>query len=58
MPVQNLSVTTYMADVDTDANYEGDHEVIKDGYFNESVECSAPYFDLRIQGINLLNEKF
>lgn len=33
-------------------------EVIKDGYFHESEVMSAPYFDLKIDGINLLNEKF
>ena len=49
-----------MADVDTDAAYEGDHEVIKDGYFNESGDGlrSAPYFDLRIDGITLLDEQY
>ena len=49
-----------MADVDTDANYEGDHEVIKDGYFNESGEGlrSAPYFNLQIDGITLLDTAF
>ncbi|MBQ7288693.1 MAG: BMP family ABC transporter substrate-binding protein [Clostridia bacterium] len=52
------AVTSYMADVDTDEKFTGDTEVIKDGSFNESVFRSAPYFDLRIDGINLLNEKF
>ena len=53
-------LTSYMADVDTDAAYEGDHEVITDGYFNESGEGfrSAPYFDLQIDGITLLDTKF
>ena len=51
-------VTSYMADVDSDEAYEGDTEVIKDGYFSESEFRSAPYFDLRIDGITLLNEKF
>ena len=48
-------ITSYMADVDTDANYTGDTEAIKDGYFAESSDRSAPYFDLQIDGINLLN---
>lgn len=52
------ALTTYMADVDTDAQYTPDTEVIKDGYFSESEFRSAPYFDLRIDGITLLNEKF
>lgn len=56
--VNGAAVTTYLADVDTDANYTADTEAIKDGYFDESSSRSAPYFDLRIDGINLLNEKF
>lgn len=56
--VNGTAVTTYLADVDTDANYTADTEAIKDGYFDESSSRSAPYFDLRIDGINLLNEKF
>ena len=52
------TLTSYMADVDTDANYEGDTEVILDGYFHESEMRSAPYFDLRIDGITLLDEAY
>jgi basic membrane protein A len=54
------TLESYMADVDTDANYEGDHEVVTDGYFNESGEGlrSAPYFDLQIDGIELLDTAF
>ena len=52
------TLTSYMADVDTDADYTPDTEVIADGYFHESEFRSAPCFDLRIDGINLLNEKF
>ena len=48
-------ITSYLADVDTDAAYPGDTEVIKDGYFAESEFRSAPYFDLQIDGIELLN---
>ncbi len=51
-------LTSYMADVDTDANYTADTEVVKDGYFHESEMRSAPYFDLQIDGIELLNAKF
>ena len=53
-------LTSYMADVDTDEAYEGDHEVIKDGYFDESGDGlrSAPYFDVQIDGINLLDTQF
>ena len=56
--VGNETLTTYMADVDTDAAYEGDTEVIIDGYFHESEFRSAPYFNVRIDGITLVNEKY
>ena len=52
------NLTSYMADVDTDPEYKKDTEVIKDGYFHESEFRSAPYFDLQIDGINLLDTKF
>ena len=48
-------ITSYLADVDTDAAYTGDTEVVHDGYFSESEKRSAPYFDLQIDGIELLN---
>ena len=53
-------LTSYMADVDTDAAYEGDHEAIVDGYFNESGDGlrSAPFFNVEIDGITLLDTKF
>ena len=51
-------VESYLADVDTDAAFTPDTEVIADGYFHESEYRSAPCFDLRIDGITLLNEKF
>ena len=51
-------LTSYMADVDTDEAYKGDTEVVKDGYFSESEFRSAPYFDLQIDGINLLDTSF
>jgi basic membrane protein A len=53
--VNGEAVESYMADVDTDAAYTGDTEVISDGYFHESEYRSAPYFDLKIDGINLLD---
>ena len=52
------TLTTYKADVDTDAAYTGDTEVIADGYFHESEFRSAPYFDLQIDGIDLLDVAF
>ena len=49
---------SYVADVDTDADYTPDKEVIADGILEESKYRSAPYFALRIDGIELLNEKY
>ncbi len=51
-------VTTYLADVDTDAAFTPDTEVVLNGYFNESSFRSAPYFDMQIDGIELVNSKF
>ena len=53
----NGHVTSYKAD--TDGDFVGDTEAIVTGtgsapsFFNESYYCSAPYFDLDIEGINL-----
>ena len=49
-------VTSYLADVDDFGDFKGETEVIKDGYFHESEYRSAPYFDLRIDGITELNK--
>lgn len=53
-------LTSYMADVDTDADYTADHEVVSDGYFHESGDGfrSAPYFDVQIDGITLLDSAY
>ncbi len=48
----------HMADVDTDADFTPDTIVVENGVFFESKHRSAPYFDVRIDGITLLNEKF
>ncbi len=52
------TLTSYMADVDTDADYTADTEVIVDGAFQESTFRSAPYFDIQIDGITLLDTAF
>ncbi len=52
--VNGKSLTSYMADVDSDPNFTGDKEVISGGYFHESEYRSAPYFDLKIDGINVI----
>lgn len=56
--VKGETLTSYKADVDTDEAYTPDTEVISDGYFHESEFRSAPYFDLDIDGITLLNTAF
>ncbi len=56
--VKGETLTSYMADVDTDADYTPDTEVVHDGYFSESEFRSAPYFDLEIDGITRLDVKF
>ncbi len=52
------TLSSYKADVDFDAYYTKDTEVIENGVFYESKHRSGPYFDLRIDGISLLNEKY
>lgn len=52
--VKGETLKSYMADVDTDAEFKGDTEVIKDGAFEESKYRSAPYFDLDIDGISVI----
>ena len=56
--VKGETLTSYMADVDTDADYTPDTEVVHDGYFSESEFRSAPYFDLEIDGIERLDVAF
>ena len=58
--VNGENLESYMADVDTDENYEKDTEVIADGYFHESEYRSAPYFDITdgFDGITLLDTSF
>ena len=51
-------VTSYLADVDTDAAYTGDTEAVENGAFKESTFRAAPYFDLKIDGITLLDTAF
>ena len=52
------AVTSYTADVDTDEAFTPDTEVVSDGYFHESEYRSAPYFDMQIDGIEMLNSAF
>jgi basic membrane protein A len=56
--VEGKELTSYKADVEADDAYEHETEVVSDGYFHESEYRSAPYFDLQIDGINLLDTNF
>ena len=56
--VDGKALDSYIADVDTDANYEKDTEVVIAGYYHESDFRSAPNFDVTIDGITLLNSMF
>ena len=56
--VEGKPVTSFMADVDTDAAYTPDTEAVKDGYIHESEYRSAPYFTLQIDGIDLLDTAY
>ena len=53
--VGGVKLNSYKADVDTDTNFVPDTEVIFDGYFHESEKRSAPYFDIQIDGITVVN---
>ena len=56
--VKGEKLTTYMADVDTDKDFTKDTEAIENGVFYESKHRSAPYFDLEIDGITLLDRNY
>ena len=56
--VKGEKITTYMADVDTDKNFEADTEAIEGGIFTESSKRSAPYFNIEIDGITLLDRNY
>ena len=49
--VDGEELTSYLADVDDMGDFQGETEVVSDGYFHESEFRSAPYFDLDIDGI-------
>lgn len=49
--VGGVNLTEYEADVNTDAEYAKDTQVVSGGIFKESFYRSAPYFDIRIDGI-------
>lgn len=49
--VKGEKVTSYDADVNDDPAFAKDTQVIVNGIFKESTYRSAPYFDIRIDGI-------
>ena len=51
--VGGKTLESYLADVDSDAAFTPDTEVVSDGYFHESEMRSAPYFDVDIDGITI-----
>ena len=58
--VNGAKLDKYDADVDydDDKSYKHETQVIKDGYFSESTFRSAPYFDVEIDGITLLDRNY
>ena len=56
--VGGKKLETYMADVDTDAEFKGDTEAVENGVFYESKHRSAPYFNVEIDGITLLDRNY
>ena len=60
--VKGEHLTSYTADVEDMGDFAPESEAIKTEngvtYFDESAKRSAPYFDLIIDGINLLNSGF
>lgn len=56
--VKGAKLSSYKADVDTDKDFTPDTEVVSDGYFHESEKRSAPYFDVEIDGIKLLDRNY
>lgn len=56
--VGGSAITSYTADVDTDPDFTPDTEAIENGQFVESTKRSAPYFDVEIDGITLVDRNY
>ena len=56
--VNGETKASHLADVDFDDKYTPDTEVIENGVFYESKFRSAPYFDIQIDGITLLDVNY
>ena len=52
--VGGKTLSEYMADVNSDAEFTPDTNVIEGGIFKESFFRAAPYFDIDIDGITLI----
>ena len=55
MLLGGAKIESYIADVDDMGDYVPETEVVADGYFHESEYRSAPYFDVKLDGIEWLN---
>ncbi|MBE5786149.1 MAG: BMP family ABC transporter substrate-binding protein [Clostridiales bacterium] len=53
--VGGAKLESYIADVDDMGDYIPETEVVFEGFFHESEFRSAPYFDVKLDGIELLN---
>ena len=53
--VNGETLTEYLADVDDMGDYVPETNVIDGGYFHESEYRSAPYFDIDIDGITIID---
>ena len=53
--VKGQTLTEYLADVDDMGDFQPETNVIADGYFHESEYRSAPYFDIDIDGITIID---
>lgn len=56
--VGGVNPTEGLVDMNGDFVGEPEYNAIKDGYYHESFYKSAPNFDLRIDGITLVNEAY
>ena len=60
--INGQTISSFMADVDTDSAYTPDHDVVKTAngitYIAESDLRSGPYFNGTIDGITLLNTAY
>ncbi len=56
--VGGKTLDSYTADVNSDEKFEPDTEVVANGVFEESKYRSAPYFNVEVDGITLLDRNY